>query len=418
MFMSSQLSNINIPNLELSSPIVDIRPKTKSMFSTIAKSGIAKPSIYDGWVLSGFKKQSDKNCGKWLRLGCLSPHNDNLLGYDQGMKKRNVYVKPFKRMCNQLGCTVCYIPSGVKHAYEINKRFDLYQEYYGKKTVRHVMVSPKPDTSLDYLTMRKLVNKRLRTLGFIGWVLVPHPFRVCRDTTVSTVQNKELEKAFSTVDKNGKFLLQNRHDLEQKRDPKNPGGFLSIKNGASHEPVFIEHPTVSNRGFDKLGFHFHAVGFGSIDGKKQAKLFSDEKEEKLYVKAFENKNRNVKKTLFYLLNHCGVNDKVHSITYNGSLSYSNRSLAKSRYSYGLDGKLHRDDYKKKEDKINHNECPICKEKLRMLEYVGADRPPDIDESYFDKSSNWKYEKEITRNSNLWIKHLTDEKVSFGSYNSI
>jgi hypothetical protein len=174
----------------------------------------------------------------------------------------------------------------------------------------------------------------------------------------------------------------------------------------------MNNPPVSNRGFDKLGFHFHAVGFGSIDGKKQAKLFNDEKEEKIFVKALENKNRNVKKTISYLLSHCGVHDKVHSITYNGSLSYSNRSLAKSRYSYGLDGKLHRDDYKKKEDMINLNECPICKEPLRMLEYVGTDRPPDLDESYFDKSSNWKYEKEIIRNSNQWIRHLTDKEVSY------
>ena len=136
------------------------------------------------------------------------------------------------------------------------------------------------------------------------------------------------------------------------------------------------------------------------------------KRKKLFVKACENKNRNVKKTLSYLLSHCGVNDKYHSITYNGSLSYSNRSLSKSRYSYGLDGKLHKDDYKKKEDMINLNDCPICKEKLRMLEYVGTDRPPDLDESYFDKSSNWKYEKEIIRNSNQWIRHLTDKEVSY------
>ena len=410
--MTTRLSNKYIPNLELISPIEKIRPETKSMFSTIAKSGLHKPPIYDGWILAGFKKQSDKNCGEWLRLGCLNSHNDNLLKMDHSLKKRNVFVKPFKRMCNQLGCTKCFIPSGVKHSYEIMKRFDLYQNYYGKKTVRHVIVSPSPNTSLDYLTMRKLANERLRSLGFIGWILIPHPFRVCRDSTVSTVQKNELEKGILTLEPKYENRSSYRHDLERSRDLNNPGPTLSIKNGASQEHVFIEHPTVSNRGFDKLGFHFHVVGFGSIDGKKQAKLFNDEKEEKMFVKALENKNRNVKKTLSYLLSHCGVHDKVHSITYNGSLSYSNRSLSKSRYSYGLDGKLHIDDYKKKEDMINLNDCPICKEKLRMLEYVGTDRPPDLDESYFDKSSNWKYEKEIIRNSNQWIRHLTDKEVSY------
>lgn len=408
--MSSRLSNINITNLELSSPIVEIRPKTKSMFSTIAKSGTSKPQIYDGWILSGFKKQTDKDCGKWLRLGCLNSHDDNLLSYNLSLTNRNVFVKTFQRMCNMLGCTVCYVKSGVKRAIEITKRLDLYQNYYGKKTVRHVIVSPSPNTSLDYLTMRKLVNRRLKTLGFIGWVLIPHPFRVCRDS--ETVQKNELEKGILSLEPKDENIEENRHDLEDENILNNPGPTLSIKNGASQEHVFIEHPPVSNRGFDKLGFHFHAVGFGSIDGKKQAKLFNDEKEEKIFVKALENKNRNVKKTISYLLSHCGVHDKVHSITYNGSLGYSNRSLAKSRYSYGLDGKLHMDDYKKKEDMINLNDCPICKEKLRMLEYVGTDRPPDIDESYLDKSSNWKYEKEIIRNSNQWIRHLTDKEVSY------
>ena len=109
-----------------------------------------------------------------------------------------------------------------------------------------------------------------------------------------------------------------------------------------------------------------------------------------------------------MLSHCGVHDKVHSITYNGSLSYSNRSLSKSRYSYGLDGKLHKDGYEKKEDVVNGNECPICKEKLRMLDYVGTDRPPDIEDSYFDKSDKWKYAKpepERIINSIQWIRHL-------------
>ena len=261
--------------------------------------------------------------------------------------------------------------------------FDLYQNYYGKKTVRHVIVSPSPNTSLDYLTMRKLVNKRLKTLGLRGWVLIPHPFRVCRE--------------YETVQKN--------EDL------------VSF-NGAKQEPVSMNNPPVSNRGFDKLGFHFHAVGFGWIDGKKQAKLFHDEKEEKMFVMNTDNKNRNLKKTISYLLSHCGVNDKYHSITYNGSLGYSNRSLSKSRYSYNLDGELYRDDYEKKEDMINLNECPICKEKLKRVEYVGIDRPPDSDEPYLDKISNWKYVKdESFRNSNRWIEHLS-KKYSPEYYNSL
>ena len=73
--MSSRLSNINITNLELKRPIVDDRPKALRMFSTIAKSGTAKPSIYDGWILSGNKKQTDENCGEWMNLACLKSHS-------------------------------------------------------------------------------------------------------------------------------------------------------------------------------------------------------------------------------------------------------------------------------------------------------------------------------------------------------
>jgi len=413
--MTTRLSNKYIPNLELISPIEKIRPETKSMFSTIAKSGTSKPQIYDGWILSGEKKQSDKNCGNWLRLGCLNSHNDNLLKMDHGLEKRNVYVRPFKRMCNQLGCTVCFIPSGVKHAYEVMKRFDLYTKYYGNNYPIHVIVSPLADTSLDYLTMRKLVNKKLKSVGFLGWILIPHPFRVCRES--ETVLSNEFKKGILSLELKDENIEDIRHDLEDDNILKNPGESLSLKNGASQEHVFIEHPTVSNRGFDKLGFHFHAVGYGWIDGKKQARLFKNEKE-KLFVKNTDNKNRNLRKTISYLLSHCGVHDKYHSITYNGTLGYSKRNLSKVRYSYNLDGKLYRDDYEKKEDMINLNECPICKEKLKRVEYVGIDRPPDTDEPYLDKISNWKYVKdESFRNSNRWIEHLS-KKYSPEYYNSL
>ena len=31
-------------------------------------------------------------------------------------------------------------------------------------------------------------------------------------------------------------------------------------------------------------------------------------------------------------------------------------------------------------------------KLKQVEYVGIDRPPDVEDSYLDKSNNWKYAK--------------------------
>jgi hypothetical protein len=185
---------------------------------------------------------------------------------------------------------------------------------------------------------------------------------------------------------------------------------LSRTDGQEH--VSIEHPPVSNRGYNKLGFHFHAVGFGWIDGKKQAKLFHDEKEEKMIVKKLPSAHRSIRKTVLYLLSHCGVHDKYHSITYNGKLSYSERSLSSDKWILCLDGKLYKvgsADFPDEEEN-DFNKCPICREKLRVGVYVGTDRPPDIDEPYLDKSSNWKYEKEITSSSSPEDESDTDDET--------
>ena len=112
MSMSSQLSNKYITNLELSYPIVDSSPETQVILSTIAKSGIPKPPIYDGWVLAGSQEQTDEHCGTWFTLGCLNPHDDNLLKYQIPLKKRSSFIKSFKRNCNKLGCCVCFIKAG------------------------------------------------------------------------------------------------------------------------------------------------------------------------------------------------------------------------------------------------------------------------------------------------------------------
>ena len=360
--MYSRLSNKNITNLALSPSIVDNTPRTQIILSTIAKSGIAKPIIYEGWVLAGSQERTDENCGKFMTLGCLNPHDDNLLKYQMPLKKRNAFIKSFKRNCNELGCNVCYVKAGVNRSIEIKKRFDLYSKVYHKKYISHVIVSPESDTELDYVTMRKEVNKRLKELGFVAWVLIPHHFRVCRDS-----------QDFSTVSKDTR-LVSNV--------------------GVKEEPVLVDNPPVSNRGFDKLGIHFHAVGFGWIDGKKQGRIFHKSKV-KMIVKNTNNKNRNLQKTLSYLLSHCSKHkdNKFHSITYNGKLGYSNRLLGKKNYVYTLDGELKKIDSEETEEETNYNKCPICRERLKRVEYVGIDRPPDIEESYLDKSNNWKYAKE-------------------------
>ena len=82
----------------------------------------------------------------------------------------------------------------------------------------------------------------------------------------------------------------------------------------------------------------------------------------MIVKNTNNKNRNLKKTLSYLLSHCSKHkdNKFHSITYT-EIKYSNRLLSKSKYVYTLDGKLKKIDLEETEEETNYNKCPICRE---------------------------------------------------------
>ena len=409
--MSIRLSNKYIPTLEISSPIEDDRRIAQSILSLYAESVRPKPLIYDGWKVAGSDEPTDEDCGKFIYLGCLNRHVEsttllidknneviekfkknkyyNLLNLDKNLKKRSAYIRPFKRNCDKLRCSTCGFKTGVKRSFKIEKRLNLYSKLFGNNYPSHVIVSPLADTSLDYLTMRKLANKRLKTLGFRAWVLITHPFRNCND--YKTVSNDGLLDTNDGVVSDDKL---SRTDMDK----------------SNQEHVSIEHPTVSSRGYNKLGFHFHAVGFGWIDGKKQAKLFHDEKEEKMIVKKLPNVKRNIRKTVIYLLSHCGVHKKYHSITYNGKLSYSERSLSSDKWIRCLDGKLYKVGSHDipEEEQNNINECPICHEKLRVLDYVGIDRPPIMNEPYYDKSDKWKYivKREPFKNSSLWIAHLS------------
>ena len=122
---------------------------------------------------------------------------------------------------------------------------------------------------------------------------------------------------------------------------------LVSSNGVKQEPVLINNPPVSNRGFDKLGIHFPCCRFWLDRWKKQGRIFHKSKV-KMIVKNTNNKNRNLKKTLSYLLSHCSKHkdNKFHSITYHGKLGYSNRLLSKGKYVYTLDGKLKKIDFRR------------------------------------------------------------------------
>ena len=126
--------------------------------------------------------------------------------------------------------------------------------------------------------------------------------------------------------------------------------------------LIVHHFRCEDKIYDKKGLHFHCVGYSSralVRGEEVAKQF---KESNFAIVKNMGKRKSVQKTISYLLSHSTVHKKYHSITWFGKLTYS---------------KLPTPEITLKElkefEKIKC--CPICKERLDKLDYVGIDRPP-------------------------------------------
>ena len=284
---------------------------------------------YDGWELAGkskpyfidfeFKKKNgysnpndDKShCGKWIIYGCkkVSNHYNNLLTDNPNP----VFFKPNQYNCHRLRCSECYNREAWFRSVKITKRI----RYFQQSNEFYESADPLMETHV-------IVSPRVEI----------------QDSYIS-IRSKVV-----------KLLL----------DVGVIGGVL-----------IVHHFRCEDKKYDKLGLHFHCVGYSHrarVRGSEVARQF---KKYNFAIVKNKGERRSVQKTISYLLSHSTVHKKYHSITWFGKLTYSKLSTPEITI-----------EEMKEFEKIKC--CPICKERLDKLDYVGIDRPPT--ELGYGKASDW------------------------------
>jgi len=316
----------------------------KSSLSELTESSVINRQFtqlqYDGWELAGKSKpyfidadflekngypnpDDDKShCGMWVYFGCQNVKKHKLENQTNlpSNSVNPVFIKPTKINCNRLRCSKCYTRAAYFRSVKISKRIHEFQnteEYYN-------------------------LNSRSRDL----------PNRISVPIHVIVSPNLEMNDTFVSIRKKIVDRLE--------------------KVGVVGGVLIVHHFRCEDRKYDKPGLHFHCVGYARnnfVDGKEVSRQFE---KENIIVKNL-GKRISVRKTVSYLLSHCTVNKKYHSITWFGKLSYSKLKSPGPNVTDIADSERIRC-------------CPICQERLVRLEYVGLDRPPtDITMS---KEEDW------------------------------
>jgi len=305
----------------------------KSSLSELTESSLINSQFaqlqYDGWELAGkskpyfidsefYKKNGYPNpdddkshCGKWINYGCknVSKHTNNLLTDNPNP----VFFKPTKHNCHRLRCSECYTREAWFRSVKITKRI----RYFQQSSEFYESTDPLMETHV-------IVSPRVEI----------------QDSYIS-IRSKvvKLLEAVGVV-----------------------GGVL-----------IVHHYRCKDFKYDKNGLHFHCVGYSSrarVRGEEVAKQFQVSR---FAIVKNMGKRKSVQKTIQYLLGHCSVNPKYHTITWFGKLSYSKLSNPKAT-EYDIE----------ELEKIRC--CPICQERLVRLDYVGTDRPPT--EIGYGKLEDW------------------------------
>ena len=234
------------------------------------------------------------------------------------------YVKSYRRNCMRLKCRVCKDRICSVKAHQAQKRIDAYK--IKKLKPKHVIVSPPPDLEyeVDYEVIRKKAINSLRLV------------------------NKSYKNSF--------------------------GG------------IMIVHPRrcESIRDYEKVGLHFHFIGFINVDYKKVGEY---SKTKKIYIVKDLGIRKSVFKTVRYAYDHAGVyketaKKKYKTASWIGCLSIN--------YKFTNGKKL----YVEPDPIESCPKCPVDENGfpslLFSLEYVGDNEPlPDLEGSYY-KSDNWIY----------------------------
>ena len=297
--------------------------------SSLNLSQFAKQKQYEGWELAGssrpyfidkkFKEEfgytnpdDDKShCGKWVVYGCInvSKHKNNLLTDNPNP----VFFKPNQFNCHRLRCSECYAREAYFGSVRIARRIKYFKQ------------------TSEYFNSRSIL----------------------KETHIIVSPRVEIQDSYISIrSKVVKLLL----------DVGVIGGVL-----------IVHHFRCEDKKYDKLGLHFHCVGYSHrarVRGSEVARQF---KKYNFAIVKNKGERRSVQKTISYLLSHSTVHKKYHSITWFGKLTYSKLSTPEITI-----------EEMKEFEKIKC--CPICKERLDKLDYVGIDRPPT--ELGYGKASDW------------------------------
>ena len=214
----------------------------------------------------------EPDCQKFKVLGCFQEHKQTQL---DSKLKNPIYVKGFRRNCLRMECPKCNdreIDNGKlmkvakSRAKKIDKRFRQYQfknpEIKKHWSVKHFIISPQ------------------RKEGYAN-----EDYKEMR---------KRAYELMKSVDIRGGVMIF--HPFRRRE----PGKRYSLDN-------------------IKVSPHFHVIGYGNVRGLETKRVYT---ESGWLIKNVG--KRNVEKTAYYLLSHCGVdkNKRKKSIVWFGNLSYN------------------------------------------------------------------------------------------------
>jgi hypothetical protein len=156
-----------------------------------------------------------------------------------------------------------------------------------------------------------------------------------------------------------------KYDLDYKSMKKEVRKVL--KEVGCHDFSLVYHPFRKNvqERFWYYSPHFHVVGFGWIAGTKE--IF--DKEGWIVKNLGIRRGIEVFQTYFYLLSHCGIKPKNHTVIWFGNISYSKLKVM---------------------EEPETNVCPVCNAKLRPIYYSGSlwAPPPEAEIELFCNPDGW------------------------------
>ncbi|MHB8546603.1 MAG: hypothetical protein ACYDAJ_07550 [Nitrosotalea sp.] len=154
------------------------------------------------------------------------------------------------------------------------------------------------------------------------------------------------------------------HGLDYKSMKKQARKVLKEVGCRDYSLVF--HPFRIKEGIWYYSPHFHIIGFGWIAGTKEEFDKSGWLVKNLGVREKEGE---IFQTYFYLLSHCGIKPKNHTVIWFGNMSYSKLKV---------------------EEEPEITACPVCKAKLRPIYYSGSlwAPPPETEMELFCNPDGW------------------------------